>query len=90
MLIFTLVCLIFLVGVLQSSVAGGNLAKGRNLVQKYCAQFHVIGNFNKFGGIGSTPFFRALRGMIDGMELLETFYTRRPYLIFVRVPNIPK
>ena len=35
--------------------------------------------FNKFDGIVSTSPFSALSGIVDGMERLETFYTRRPH-----------
>jgi hypothetical protein len=70
--IFT--CLVVLDGILQSALTGGDLARGRILVQNHYARCHVVGNFNKFGGIGSTLPFGVLRGMADGMERFGTFY----------------
>ena len=49
-----------------------------------------MGNFNKFGGIGSTPSFQLIMGMKDGIERFETFFERRPHPVFVRVPSVPK
>ena len=83
-------CLITWLNISKAALADGNLAKGRALAEKHCARCHVIGAFNKFGGIGSTPSFRGLRGMDDGMERFQTFYTRRPHPAFVRVPGVPK
>ncbi len=70
--------------------AGGNLKKGEDLAITYCARCHVIGDFNKFGGIGSTPSFPLIRGLDDGMERFQTFYARRPHPAFITVPNVPK
>ena len=50
----------------------------------------MIGAYNKFGGIGSTPSFNLLLGLQDGMERFESFYERRPHPVFVRVPDVPK
>ena len=74
----------------QVATADGNIDRGRTLAQTHCARCHVIGDFNKFGGIGSTPSFRLLRGIEDGMVRFQTFYERRPHPVFVRVPNIPR
>ena len=51
---------------------------------------HVVGDLNKFGGIGSTPSFQLIAGMEDGMERFQTFYARRPHPNFVRVPDLPR
>ena len=51
---------------------------------------HVVGNLNKFGGIGSTPSFQLIAGMEDGMERFQTFYARHPHPNFVRVPDLPR
>ena len=70
--------------------AGGNADSGKDIAIKYCARCHVIGAYNKFGGIGSTPSFNLLLGLQDGMERFESFYERRPHPVFVRVPDVPK
>ncbi|NQV98687.1 MAG: hypothetical protein HQ483_03225 [Rhodospirillales bacterium] len=74
----------------QEAVAAGDLEKGRELAITHCARCHVIGTFNKFGGIGSTPSFRAIKGMDDGIERFQTFFDRRPHPAFVRVPDVPR
>ena len=74
----------------QTAVADGNIYQGRILAETHCARCHVIGDFNKFGGIGSTPSFRLLRSLDDGMERFQTFYERRPHPVFVRVPDVPR
>lgn len=89
-LIFILMCSIALVDFLQSDFAVRNLAMVRILAQNDCARSYVIVSFNEFGGIGLTLPFWELRGMGDGMERLKTFYTWRPYLAYVRIPNVPK
>lgn len=75
---------------LPQAVAEGDLEKGRELSITHCARCHVIGPFNKFGGIGSTPSFRGIKGMDDGMERFQTFYERRPHPAFVRIPDVPR
>lgn len=77
-------------GLSQRAIADGDIDKGRELAVTHCARCHVIGEFNKFGGIGSTPSFRLIRGLEDGMERFQTFYERRPHPVFVRVPDVPK
>ncbi len=66
------------------------IERGRKLAETHCARCHVIGDFNKFGGLGSTPSFQLLAGLKDGMERFRTFYGRRPHPAFVRVPDVPK
>ncbi|MEM7750848.1 MAG: cytochrome c, partial [Pseudomonadota bacterium] len=38
----------------------GNVENGRKISETHCARCHVIGDYNKFGGIGSTPSFQLL------------------------------
>ena len=70
--------------------ADGDAAKGRVIAADHCTRCHVVGNLNKFGGIGSTPSFQLIAGMEDGMERFQTFYARRPHPNFVRVPDLPR
>ena len=72
------------------ALAAGDVAKGRELSITHCARCHVIGDYNKFGGLGSTPSFPLLVGLEDGLERFRTFYERRPHPVFVRVPNVPR
>ncbi len=70
--------------------ADGDLEAGRKMSVKHCARCHVVGDFNPFGGIGSTPSFQLLANRNDWLERFQTFYERRPHPVFVRVPNVPR
>jgi len=70
--------------------ADGDRKKGQALAEKHCARCHVIGEYNKFGGLGSTPSFQLLAGLEDGMTRFQSFYERRPHPAFVTVPGVPK
>ena len=70
--------------------ADGDLEAGRKMAVEHCARCHVIGDFNPFGGIGSTPSFQLLANRNDWLERFQTFYERRPHPVFVRVPDVPR
>jgi len=70
--------------------AGGDPGRGRDIAIEHCARCHVVGDYNKFGGLGSTPSFQLIAGLEDGMERFRSFYERRPHPVFVRVPDVPK
>jgi len=74
----------------QNDVKKGDVKKGEDLSVIHCARCHVIGDFNKFGGLGSTPSFPLIAGMEDGYERFETFFERRPHPVFVRVPDVKR
>jgi mono/diheme cytochrome c family protein len=64
-----------------------DIANGRSLAQKHCAVCHVVGDYNKFGGIDSTPSFQLLASLRDGEERFRTFFARRPHPSFVYLPD---
>ena len=70
------------------AAAAGDVDKGRRLAEVHCARCHVIGDFNRMGGIGSTPSFQGLKTLADWRERFRTFYARPPHLAFVRVEGI--
>ncbi len=70
--------------------ADGDPEAGRKMSVEHCARCHVIGDFNPFGGIGSTPSFQLLAKRSDWLERFQTFYERRPHPVFVRVPDVPR
>ena len=51
---------------------------------------HVIGDYNKYGGIDSTPSFQLMARRDDVDERMRTFYARPPHPVFVRVPGVPR
>ncbi|MCG8354820.1 MAG: cytochrome c [Kiloniellales bacterium] len=60
--------------------AAGDSAKGKETATAWCARCHVIGTFNKYGGINSTPsfFIMARKPEVYSAKLL-TFQERRPH-----------
>ena len=72
------------------ALAEGDVGRGRALSETHCSRCHVVGEFNKFGGLGSTPSFQLLAGLADGRERFETFYERRPHPAFVRMPGVER
>ena len=75
-------------GASSTAVAQGDIEKGKRIAIEHCSRCHVIGDYNRFGGIGSTPSFQYLARMPDYLERLETFYTRRPHPVIVNVPGV--
>lgn len=70
------------------SRAEGDPGEGQRLAEKHCSRCHVIGDFNRYGGIGSTPSFQLLAKRDDWLERFQTFYERRPHPVFVRIPGV--
>ncbi|MEK9722816.1 MAG: hypothetical protein VW405_04940 [Rhodospirillaceae bacterium] len=70
--------------------ADGDAHKGKALAEAHCSRCHVVGDFNRFGGIGSTPSFQLIAGLDDGFDRFRTFYERRPHPAFVTLPDVPK
>jgi hypothetical protein len=59
--------------------ADGDIKAGRKIAITHCARCHVIGSYNRFGGIDSTPPFQMLAKRADMAERLTTFYARCPH-----------
>jgi mono/diheme cytochrome c family protein len=70
--------------------AEGDARKGREISIKHCARCHVVGDYNRLGGIDSTPSFQMLARRADFEDRLRTFYERRPHPVFVRVPGVAR
>lgn len=72
--------------VLSGGTARGdaNVERGKELSLKHCARCHVVGDFNRNGGIGSTPSFQLLvKRRPDWRHRFRTFFSRRPHPAFV-------
>ena len=81
-------CVAMASGLLAAPVLGfaADLENGRKLAREHCARCHVIGEGNKFGGIGSTPSFRLLvTAFKDWRTRFKTFYARRPHPAFLSI-----
>jgi hypothetical protein len=70
------------------ALADGDPQAGRRLAEEHCSRCHVIGDYNRYGGLNSTPSFDGLLRMTDWRERFETFVVRRPHQVFVRMPGI--
>jgi mono/diheme cytochrome c family protein len=68
----------------------GDAERGFELAREHCSHCHVIGDYNRMGGIGSTPSFQWMVRDPDYAEIFRTFYVRRPHPVFVRVPGVPR
>lgn len=79
-----------LYGLAAQCAAANDIEDGRALAKLHCTRCHVVGDYNKFGGIGSTPSFQLLVNAFDDWrERFDTFHVRRPHLSFVRVKGFP-
>ena len=66
----------------------GDDAAGADLALLHCGRCHVIDSRNKWGGIGSSPSFTALRGRGNWLELFSAFYLKNPHPSFTQVEGV--
>ena len=66
----------------------GDIARGRETARQHCTRCHVVGDLNRYGGIGSTPSFQLIARRDDWLDRFSIFYALRPHPVFVRVPGI--
>ncbi len=86
-------CLIsyfLLSAMLCGQAEAADVRRGRELSIKRCSQCHVVGDYNRMGGIGSTPSFQWLTQLRDYETRLRTFYSRPPHPVFARVRGYPR
>lgn len=77
------------VALVCTPVAAGDIARGKKLAEQHCARCHVIGDYNKYGGIGSTPSFQLLvNSFPDYRDRFETFFARRPHPSFLSIEGV--
>ena len=70
--------------------SGAARDRGLELSIEFCSRCHVIGDYNRMGGIGNSPSFNYMAQNDDYVERFTTFYARRPHPVFARVPGYPK
>jgi mono/diheme cytochrome c family protein len=68
----------------------GNIQIGEKTALAKCGRCHVISEKNKFGGIGSTPSFGALRALEDWRERFGKFWTLNPHPSFTQIEGVTK
>ena len=69
-------------------VLEGDADQGEKLAHFHCGRCHVISDRNRFGGIGSTPSFPALRAIPSWRDKFEAFWTLNPHPSFTQVVDI--
>ena len=81
--------LVSLFGVMQAQASDKVLLeKGEKLVRQHCTRCHVVGNLNKYGGIGSTPSFGAMKSLSDWQDRFATFWSLLPHPSVVQVEGL--
>lgn len=66
----------------------GDIVTGEELSIRKCGRCHVISERNKYGGIGSTPSFPALRTLKDWREKYSVFWTLNPHPSFTQIEGV--
>ena len=66
----------------------GDAGLGEDLAHAHCGRCHVVSERNRFGGIGSTPSFGALRAIPTWQEKFQNFWTEPPHPVFLRVEGL--
>ena len=66
----------------------GDANEGEKLSHFHCGRCHVISDRNRFGGIGSTPSFPALRAIPSWRDKFAAFWTLNPHPSFTQVVDI--
>ncbi len=66
----------------------GNATSGEALSLRKCGRCHVVGESNKYAGIGSTPSFAALRNLPDWRRRFSVFWTLAPHPSFTQIEGV--
>ena len=66
----------------------GLLEQGEKLVRQHCTRCHVVGQLNKYGGIGSTPSFGAIKSLPDWEDRFDAFWSLLPHPSVVQVEGL--
>ncbi|MEL6679953.1 MAG: hypothetical protein AAFQ51_14695 [Pseudomonadota bacterium] len=66
----------------------GDTVQGEKLAFQHCGRCHVIDERNRFGGIGSTPSFAALRTLPEADSRFAAFWTLNPHPSFTQVEGM--
>ncbi len=68
----------------QPAWAAGDAVQGRKIAEQHCSRCHVIGDYNKYGGIGSTPSFQLLVNKIPNYKArFQRFFAEHPHPAFI-------
>jgi hypothetical protein len=80
---FSLACLL-----LVSEPSNAQDLDGERLSLLHCGRCHVIGEANKYGGIGMTPSFPVLRAYPDWKDRFAAFHTQPPHKAVTQIEGV--
>ena len=66
----------------------GDATKGEKLAFSRCGRCHVINRKNRYGGIGSTPSFGAMKTLPRWQQRFEAFWTLNPHPAFTQIEGV--
>lgn len=72
----------------EEALPEGDLVLGERLALQHCGRCHVVSEANKYGGIGSTPSFGALRTIPDWQNKFAAFWTLNPHPSFTQIEGV--
>lgn len=72
----------------QAVLPEGDVDEGEKLAHFHCGRCHVVSERNRFGGIGSTPSFAALRAIPDWEGKFLNFWSANPHPSFTQVVGL--
>lgn len=78
---------LFSISAVHASDAG-LLKQGEKLVRQHCTRCHVVGQLNKYGGIGSTPSFGAIKSLPDWEDRFAAFWSLLPHPSVIQVEGL--
>lgn len=66
----------------------GDVVLGEEIALRRCGRCHVISKKNRFGGIGSTPSFGAMKTLPEWEARFQTFWTSNPHPAFTQIEDV--
>ena len=66
----------------------GDAVLGEEIAHRRCGRCHVISKKNRFGGIGSTPSFGAMKTLPEWEARFQTFWTANPHPAFTQIEDV--
>ena len=66
------------------TITQSKIERGKLVSQTHCTRCHVVGDFNPYGGISSTPSFSLLVNYLNDWEdRFLSFHLRRPHPVII-------
>ncbi|NNU80377.1 hypothetical protein HMH01_07970 [Halovulum dunhuangense] len=72
----------------EQIVYPGDPARGAELSQLHCGRCHVVDPAKRYGSLGSTPSFGALKAMADWDYRFQAFYALNPHPSFTLIDGV--